>query len=99
MQTSRRHLNNIDGKKFKDLEISLEIDAGKTLQQNYNNYMEAITKTINKHAPLITKTKKRITNPGMEKTHRGLKPNEGWPRGGGSNQKIMKTSWNTSTSI
>ena len=38
MQTSRRHLNNIDEKKFKeDLEISLEIDAGKTLQQNYNN--------------------------------------------------------------
>ena len=32
MQTSRRHLNNIDKKKFKeDLEISLEIDAGKTL--------------------------------------------------------------------
>ena len=45
-------------KKFKeDMEISLEIDAEKTLQQNYNNYMEAITKTMNKHAPLITKTK------------------------------------------
>ena len=58
MQTSKRHLNNIDKKKFKeDLETSLEIDAGKTLLQNYNNSMEAITKTMNKHAPLITKTK------------------------------------------
>ena len=85
MQTSRRHLNNIDEKKFKeDLEISLEIDAGKTLQQNYNNYMEAITKTMNKHAPLITKTKtKKNTIPGSEKTQRSSKPNEGWLRGGG----------------
>ena len=35
----------------------------------------------------------------MEKTHRGSKPNEGWLRGGGLNQKIMKTYWNTSDSI
>ena len=66
MHTSRRNLNNIDEKKFKeDLEISIEIDAGKTLQQNYNDYMEAITKTMDKHAPLMTKTKtKKITIPG-----------------------------------
>ena len=74
-QTSRRHLNNIDEKKFKeDLEISLEIDASKTLQQNYNNYMEAITKTINKHAPLITKTKtKKDHNPWFGKDSQRLK--------------------------
>ena len=87
MQTSRRHLSNIDERKFKeDLEISLEIDAGKTLQQNYNNYMEAITNTMNKHAPLVTKTKtKKTTILGSEKIHRGSKPNKGWLRGGGSN--------------
>ena len=45
--------------------------------------MEAITKTMNKHAPLVTKTKKRITIPGLERTHRDSKPNEGWLRGGG----------------
>ena len=75
MQTSRRHLNNIDEKKFKeDLKKSLEIDAGKTLQQNYNNYMEAITKTMNKHAPLITKTKtKKDHNPWFEKDSQRLK--------------------------
>ena len=37
--------------------MSLEIDKGKTLQQNYNSYMDPITKTMDKHAPLITKTK------------------------------------------
>ena len=85
MQTSRRHLNNIDEKKFKeDLEKSLEIDVEKTLQQNYNNYMEAIMKTMNKHAPLITKTKtKKDHNTWFGKTHRGSKPNKGWLRGGG----------------
>ena len=75
MQTSRRHLNNIDEEKFKeDLETSLEIDAGKTLQQNYNNYMEAITKTVNKHAPLITKIKtKKEHNPWLGKDSQKLK--------------------------
>ena len=61
--------------------------------------MEAITKTMNKHVPLITKTKTKITIPCLEKTHRGSKPNKGWQRGGGSNQKIIKTSWNISASI
>ena len=88
-------------KKFNhDLEMSLEIDTGKTLQQNYNNYMDAITKTMDKHVPLITKTKtKKIIIPGLTKIHKGSKPNEEWLRRGGSNQKIMKTSWNISTSI
>ena len=74
-QTTRRHLNNIDKKKFReDLEISLEIDASKTLQQNYNNYMEAITRTINKHAPLITKTKtKKDHNPWFGEDSQRLK--------------------------
>ena len=74
-QTSRRHLNNIDEKKFReDLEISLEIDESKTLQQNYNNYMEAITRTVNKHAPLITKTKtKKDHNPWFGKDSQRLK--------------------------
>ena len=74
-QTCRRHLNNIDEKKFKeDLEKSLEIDASKTLQQNYNNYMETITKTINKHAPLLTKTKtKKDYNPWFGKDSQMLK--------------------------
>ena len=74
-QTSRRHLNNIDEKKFReDLEASLEIDESKTLQQNYNNYMEAITRTVNKHAPLITKTKtKKDHNPWFGKDSQRLK--------------------------
>ena len=39
-----------------DLNMNLEIDTGKTLQQDYNNYMDAIKKTMDKHAPLIAKT-------------------------------------------
>ena len=42
-QTSRRDLSNIDEEKFNhDLNMNLEIDTGKTFQQNYNNYMDAI---------------------------------------------------------
>ena len=75
IRTSRRHLNNIDENKFKEgLERSLEIYPGKTLQQNYNNYMEAITKTMNKHIPLITKTKtKKDHNPWFRKDSQRLK--------------------------
>ena len=70
------------------------------VKQNYNNYMEAITRTINKHAPLITKTKtKKDHNPWFGEDSQRLKPNVEWLKGGGSNQKIMKTSWNTSASI
>ena len=74
-QTSRRHLDNIDEIKFReDLEISLEIDESKTLQQNYNNYMESITRTVNKHAPLTTKTKtKKDHNPWFGKDSQRLK--------------------------
>ena len=43
-------------------------------QQNYNNYMEALTRTINKHAPLITKTKtKKDHNPWFGKDSQRLK--------------------------
>ena len=58
IQTSRRDLSKIDEEKFKHyLNMNLEIDTGKTLQQNYNDYMDAIKKTMDKHVPLITKTK------------------------------------------
>ena len=95
-QTSRRDLSKIDEEKFKhDLNMNLEIDPRKTLQQNYNNYMDVIKKTMDRHAPLITKTKikKKITIPGLTRIHKGSKPNKGWLRKGGSNQKNMKTSW------
>ena len=46
-QTSRRDLSKIDEEKFnRDLDMNLEIDTGKILQQNYNNYMDAIKKTM-----------------------------------------------------
>ena len=92
-QTSRRDLSKIDEEKFNhDLNINLEIDTGKTPQQNYN-YMYAIKKTMDKHAPLITKTKtKKITIHGSTRIHKGSRPNEGWLRKGGSNQNNMKTS-------
>ena len=80
--------------------MNLEIDTRKTLQQNYNNYVDVIKKSMDRHAPLITKTKtKKITIPGSTRIHKGSKPNEGWLRKGGSNQKNMKTSWNTNASI
>ena len=62
-------------KKFNhDLGMSLEIDTGKTLQQNYNNYMNAITKTMDKHMPLITKKKtKKDNNPWFNKDSQRLK--------------------------
>ena len=74
-QTSRRDLSKIDGKKFNcDLNMNLEIDTGKTLQQNYNNYMDAIKKAMDKHAPLITKTKtKKDHNPWFNKDSQRLK--------------------------
>ena len=74
-QTSRRHLSKIDEEKFNhELNMNLEIDTGKTLQQNYNNYMDAIKKTMDKHAPLITKTKtKKDYNPWFNKDSQRLK--------------------------
>ena len=56
------------------LNMNLEMDTGKTLQQNYNNYMDAIKKTMDKHAPLITKTKtKKDHNPWFNKDSQRLK--------------------------
>ena len=53
-QTLRRDLSKTDEEKFNDdLNMNLEIDTGKTLQQNYNNYMDAIKRAMDKHAPLI----------------------------------------------
>ena len=52
--------------------------------------MEAINKTMDKHAPLTTKMKtkkKKTTTPGSIKIHKGLKLNEGWLREDGSNLK------------
>ena len=46
----------------------------KTLQQNYNNYMDAIKKTMDKHAPLITNMKtKKEHNPWFNKDSQNLK--------------------------
>ena len=74
-QTSRRHLSKIDEEKFShDLNMNLEANKGKTLQQNYDNYMDAIKKTMDKHAPLITKTKtKKDHNPWFNKDSQRLK--------------------------
>ena len=52
--------------------MSLEIDTGKTVQQNYNNYKDAITKTMDKHTSLITK-KKKDHNPWFNKDSQRLK--------------------------
>ena len=74
-QTSRRDLSKIDEEKFNhDLNMNLEINTGKTLQQDYNNYMDAIKKTMDKHAPLITKTKtKKDHNSWFKKDSQRLK--------------------------
>ena len=37
-------------KALSDLKNNLDVDRKKTLQQNYNNYRDAIKKTIEKHA-------------------------------------------------
>ena len=71
----------------------------KTLQQNYNNYMDAIKKTIDKHAPLKTKTKtKKDHNPGSTRINKSSKLDEGWLRKDGSNLNNMRTSLNISIS-
>ena len=64
MQT-RRDLSKINEESFmSDLKNNLEVDTEKTLQQNNNNYRDAIKNTIDKHAPLKTKMKTKKT-----KTH------------------------------
>ena len=61
-----------------DLKNNLDIDIEKTLQQNYNNYTEAINKTIDNHAPLKTKMKtKKTTTHGLTKMCKRSKHKEG----------------------
>ena len=90
IQNSRRDLTKIN---FNiDLKKNLEIDRKETLQQNYNNYMYAIKKTTDKHAPLITKIKtKKTTNPGSIRIHKSSKCNEGWLRKDGTNLNNIRT--------
>ena len=61
-----------------DFKNNLEVDTEKILQQNYNNYRDAIKKTIAKHSPLKTKmkTKKTITH-GLTRMHKGSNLKEG----------------------
>ena len=75
IQTSRRDLTKINEESFNhDLNKNLEIDIGKTLEQNYNNYMDAIKKAIDKHAPMKTKMKtKKDHNPWFNKDSQKLK--------------------------
>ena len=55
--------------------------------------MDAIKKTIDKHAPLKIKTKtKKAIAPGSTRIHKTLKPNEGWLRKDGPNPNNMRTS-------
>ena len=65
MQTTRRDLSKINEESImSDLKNNFEVDMEKTLQQNYNNYRDAIKKTIDKHAPMKTKMKtKKDQNP------------------------------------
>ena len=53
---TRRDLSKVDEESFmSDLKNNLDVNSKKTLQQNYNNYSDAIKKTIEKHALLKTK--------------------------------------------
>ena len=62
---TRRDLSKVNEESFmRDLKNNLDVDIEKTLQQNYNNYTDAIKKTKYKHAPLKTKMKtKKDHNP------------------------------------
>ena len=75
MQTIRRDLSKINEESFtSNLKNNLEVETEKTLQQNYNNYRDAIKKTIDKHAPLKTKTKtKKDQNPWSDRDAQRLK--------------------------
>ena len=75
MQTTRRDLSKINEESFmSDLKNNLEVDTEKTLQQNYNNYRDAIKKTIDKHAPMKTKMKtKKDQNPQFDQDAQRLK--------------------------
>ena len=75
MQITKRDLSKINEENFmNDLKNNLEVDTEKTLQQNYNNYRDAIKKTIDKHAQLKTKMKtKRDHNPCFDQDVQRLK--------------------------
>ena len=79
MQTTRRDLSKINEESFmSNLKNKLEVDMEKTLQQNYNNYRDAIKKTIDKYAPMKTKMKtKKTKTHGLTGMHKGSKLKEG----------------------
>ena len=82
IQKSRRDLTKTNEDNFNiDLKKNLEIDMEKTLQQNFNNYIHAIEKTMDKHAALSTKTKTKETiTSGSIRIHKSSKHNDGWQR-------------------
>ena len=56
IQTTKRDLSKINEESFiSDLKNNLDVDMEKTLWHNYNNYRNAIKKTLDKHAPSKTK--------------------------------------------
>ena len=75
IQISRRDLTKINEESFNhDLKKNLEINMEKSLQENYN-YMDAIRRTIDKHAPLKTNTKtKKATTPALTRIHKPQDP-------------------------
>ena len=91
MQTTRRDLSKINEESFmSDLKNNLEVDMEKTLQQNYNNYRDAIKKTIDKHGPMKIKMKtKKTKTHGLTRMHKGSKLKEGWLKGDGSSLNSM----------
>ena len=74
-EITRRDLSKVNEESFmRDLKNKLDVNSKKTLQQNYNNYSDAIKKTIEKHAPLKTKTKtKKEQNPWFDQDAQRLK--------------------------
>ena len=74
-EITRRDLSKVNEESFKsDLKNNLDVNSKKTLQQNCNNYRDAIKKTIEKHAPLKTKTKmKKEQNPWFDQDAQRLK--------------------------
>ena len=92
MEITRRDLSKVNEESFmSDLKNNLDVDSKKTLQQNYNNYIDAIKNTIEKHAPLKTKTKtKKDHTHGLTRMHKSSKHKEGWPKRDGSNLNKSK---------
>ena len=74
-EITRRDLSKVNDESFmSDLKNNLDVNSKKTLQQNYNNYSDAIKKTIEKHAALKTKIKtKKEQNPWFDQDAQRLK--------------------------